>query len=472
MERIVVRGSRFETADGSPFEPSGFHFVRRADEFNYVFSPPLYDNGLVYQTLFNIAVHNFNIVRCFIGYLNITQPGLGHYPELIDNIANFLSTARSMGVYVLLECGNMPMYGSKYYAEAASDMRPDVDGIQNINFLVDSFAEFQAEEIVDMLNEVGARDPRCLEALFAIEIRNEAEFSAMSLPFSQNVGLFSYHNVNYDLASPTDRQSLMDAGVSYSVEVIAGKIRQEYPQLLVSCSTLTPRIRGRKSPLDNMPGRTDIPVNALALAKSSLDFIDIHYVQADNHNDLRSMEWASVQKTGKAVLCGEFGPQGSTARETRRKLRGAGFAGCIYWDYDRQAVKEQPSALSNNGFVFRDLIENDKEIFDLNRTVFVTNGYICAGFISESHHLAYVSIFGGGRSGAARPLTHPLAPLPEGYFEWNSTFFFSEGNGKFIAFLSQKGIQDHQRVYPTSSTFPTFTHDPNDFMTQKFPPLP
>jgi len=471
MERIVVRGSRFETAAGSQFEPRGFHFVRRADAFNYVFSPPYYDTELISQTLFNIAVHNFNIVRCFVGFLNITQVGAGHYPEFIDNLANFLSTAKSMGVYVLLECGNMPMNGSKYYAEAASDMRQDVEGIQNINFLVDSFAEFQAEEIVDMLNEVAARDPRCLEALFAIEIRNEAEFSAMNLPFSLNLGLFCYHDINYDLASPTDRQSLMDAGVSYSVEVIAGKIRQEFPQVLVSCSTLTPRIRGRKSPLDNMPRPTGIPVNALALAKSSLDFIDIHYVQADDPDDLRSMEWASVQETSKAILCGEFGTQGSTARETRRKLRGAGFAGCIYWDYDRE-VEAQPSALSNNGTVFRDLIENDKETFILNGTVFVTNGYICAGFISESHHRAYVSIFGEGRSGAARPLTHPLAPLPEGYFEWNSTFFFSEGNGKFIGFLSRHGIEDHQRDHPTSSTFPKFSNDPNAFMTQKFPPLP
>jgi hypothetical protein len=59
MERIVVRGSRFETAAGSQFEPRGFHFVRRADAFNYVFSSPYYDTELISQTLFNIAVHNF-----------------------------------------------------------------------------------------------------------------------------------------------------------------------------------------------------------------------------------------------------------------------------------------------------------------------------------------------------------------------------------------------------------------------------
>jgi hypothetical protein len=470
MERIVVRGSRFETATGSLFEPSGFHFVRRADAFNYVFSPPLYDIGLIRQTLFNIALHNFNVVRCFVGYLNITQTGAGHYPELIDNIASFLSTARSMGVYVLLECGNMPMFGSRYYIKASAGMRQDVDDIKNINFLVDSFAEFQAEEIVDLLNEVADRDPLCLEALFAIEIRNEAEFSAISPPFSQNAGVFRYHDVNYDLASPADRQSLMDVSVTYSVEVIAGKIRQSFPQILVSCSTLTPRIRKRMSPLDNMPGPTCIPVNALALANSNLDFIDIHYVEADDSSDLQSMEWASVQETGKAVLCGEFGTQGSTARETRRKLRDAGFAGCIYWDYDREFERHH-SALSNNGAVFRDLMEHDKETFNLNGTVFVTNGNICAGFISESHRRAYVSIFGDGRSGSARPLTFPLAPLPEGYFEWNSTFFFTEGNGKFIGFLSQDGIQRHQHDHPTSSTFPKFSHDPNDFMTQMFPPL-
>jgi len=475
--RIVPRNGRFEElASGRHFLPIGFHFIRHAPGFHYVIHPDHYDSELVRGVLFNLGLHEFNVLRIFLGGIPMGADGRVH-PQVVANLVDVLARAKEHGVYLVLETvTNLPR-PSVYATIADHGARADVGGPQEA-LLVDSHAHARAELIVDLLKGVQSRDPSALATLFSIELYNEMPVWPRFCPFVQTTGTFTYHDKGYDLSDKASRLRLLDEGVKWSSEVIVRKVREIDEHLMVGFSTLPPRTRGRQDFLDNMPLPplpcvTDpahglFPIRPLAMARSSLSYIDIHYIDP---TDFAALEWPELRNSGKPILCGEMGlhhMHGASAIGKLETLVANGVSGAVFWDYDREVV----NGLSNSGEVFRSLSRNSKTYFLTSggTTVAYSNGRFHAAFLSNDHRRMYDQLFGTATPAAQQGQSRGLMPVPEGYFQWNSTTYYSKGNGHFVGFVTQEAYDNHKKWIPNAPFFHAFDDPPARFMTEDFPP--
>jgi len=506
MQRIVSRNGRFEELEsGRPFSPIGFHFIRfkppedPSGPYHYVIYPGLYDSDLVKGVLFNLGMHGFNVLRIFIGRIDLGDDGrVGH--QTLQNLTDLLRHASSYGVYVILETVT-GLAGGVYSSIASQNARGDVGGPQAF-ILDDSQAHARGEFLFDLLNGVKTRDPEAFNALFSVELYNELPIWPYYQPFSLTSGQFEYRDRTYDMSNPTERLDLIVAGVEWSTNVIVERVRQVDPNLMVAFSTLPPRTRGRTSDLDNMPSSIDagcgpgnavgcFPVPARSMISASVSYIDVHYIDP---LDLSALEWDDLRNSRKPILCGEIGQHHMPDKTARQKvdwLLEQGVSGVVFWDYDRHSDRGTGlSAMTNDGAVFKSLAPTQKTRFLVSSgtTVAYSNGKVQAAFLSPDHERMYRQVFGNPVSGEPSGESRGLMPIPEGYLWWQSTRYYSFGNGRFIGFLNPEAYANHRTWFPHAPLFRTtlfvgpgeepnpdhpsngFELPPSRFMQEVFPP--
>ena len=158
----------------------------------------------------------------------------------------------------------------------------------------------------------------------------------------------------------------MDAITVQWANVCADAIHRADPPALVSDSVFTFAAVQRIGPGTLSRDKTHdarVPARLLALAGTHLNFVDMHTYASKGQGrtfagnaeaDLSSEEWETLklalQKAGKPILAGETGlfrddvasPDGrgidkslalSVLREHTQVVKGAGFAGALYWSY-------------------------------------------------------------------------------------------------------------------------------------------
>ena len=375
--RIAVREGRFVQADsGAPFIPRGFNYIRLSDEWHSTFAPGEYDPDRSEAMFQDLHRHGFNVVRVFIDHLAergvvASKDATGLSPAYMANVLDFLQRAQGYRIYVIFSLVWIPECAR--YADMAGEATPGVEGVNQL-YLNAGHIRAKALYMADFVRAIRGRDPRLLAAVFAYEPCNEASFVADSPPFSTREGTCTpADRKTYDLASESQLQDMADAHIVLWTDTCAKAVREVDPDALVSVNVFTFRAVGRTGPgrlfTDETPD-VRFPARPLALAKSSIDYLDIHLYPHDASTlgkDLASIEFDAVKAqcraAGKPLIMGEFGahthsyptldaavPAMKTHLADARRL---GFQGFLYWTYD---CGEQPglwNAEAGAGELFR-----------------------------------------------------------------------------------------------------------------------
>jgi hypothetical protein len=380
LPRICARDGKFvEKGSNKEFRPVGFQYIRILPEGpHYVFAPSKYDAARVEAMLADLQKNGFNIVRVFVGAYEITA-GEGLSEAFFDKVSDFIERATRHKVYVLPVVDWIP--GCSRYESIRAKARRDVDGMQRL-FLDPATMEAKSLYLKDFVSMVKKRCPRLMSTIFAYELENEVCIDTDKPPFSQATGTFTYAQKSYDLADERSLQELLDTAIIGNSNKLAAAIRSVDPEAMVAYSVFTYAAVGRTGPgklrTDKSPDKR-CPLRPLALAKSGLSYVDIHfYGPAPDalDRDLRSVEWDELKSVcrakGKPILAGEYGvpsPMTSDGKQAAyvatwflQNLLSKGVKGGIFWTYDCDEQSGLRNSKQFDGAIFKGLAELNKSI--------------------------------------------------------------------------------------------------------------
>ncbi|HOE67495.1 MAG TPA: cellulase family glycosylhydrolase [Candidatus Hydrogenedentes bacterium] len=370
LPRICPRDGRFvEKVSGKTFHPAGFHYIRILPEGpHYVFAPTKYDPDRAEAMLSDLERHGFNVVRVFLGALELTQ-GDALSEEFVDNLADFITRATRHRVYVLPVVDWLPP--SNRYKSILANARPDVGGMQAM-FMDAAHTQSKKLYLIDLIGMLKKRIPTLLSTVFAYELENEVNADLTCPPFSQASGSFAYKGKTYNLANDRALQKLLDAAIIDNANALVAAIRTEDPDAMAAYSVFTYAAVGRSGPgkmrSDTSPD-TRCPIRPLALARSDLSYVDLHFYAPSPEGfrrDMEAVEWnklTSVCRTrGKPILAGEYGvpsPLASTGEQAAsiavwhaNAIREQGLEGGIFWTYDCHEQRDVINAKQFDGAIF------------------------------------------------------------------------------------------------------------------------
>jgi len=383
LPRICARDGRFvEKRTGRTFHVRGFNYEHyKPPPMGYLgtFSPKRYCPNSAEMMLADLAEHGFTIVRVFIDPTSSHGEGIvaswdadGLSPAYIANFCDFLSRARRHRIYVLVTLDGLP--DCKRYAAIKGKAPPGIEGVNRI-FLHRGHIDAYALHIADFARAIRARDATLLSTVFAFQLWNEASYRAAA-PFSKTSGTITPANgKTYDLSSRDDLQRMADDHAVLWANACADAVRQVDPDAMVTVGMFTFGAVGRAGPGQVRPSDAKdkrIPLRPLALTRSKLSFLDIHFYPFGPRTldrDLRNIEFdklkVACRKRGMPLVMGEFGAFKSAfatipeaidgmVRHVRRVME-LGFSGYIYWTYDSHSQHWLWNAKSGRGEIFEAL---------------------------------------------------------------------------------------------------------------------
>lgn len=381
MPRIGVRHGRFfNRATGETFHPRGFNYIRLDPErgWHSTFGPGWYDAQRAGAMFRDLAANGYNVVRVFIDFMPKRGTVADRQAQTLskaymDNVLDFLKRARACGIYViptLVHFPDAPRY------RALTGPPPKQAAGQNLKYLHPGAVRAKALYMADFARAIKAHDPALLTTVLAFELENETHFIADVPPFSLTQGMFQlYSGKQYRLDDPAGKQQLADDAVALWADQCRNAVRQVDPEALVTANVFTFRAVGRSGPARLDRDKTHdrrFPARPLALAASTVDYIDIHFYPMDETTlprDLRSIEFealkARLKATGQPLIMGEFGAF-KHAYKTLGQAAGAmtghwtniqekGFQGFIYWTYDCDEQVRLWNGKSGSGQIFKAL---------------------------------------------------------------------------------------------------------------------
>jgi autotransporter-associated beta strand protein len=361
-------GSSAQVVDaetGERFFPVGFNYAPLDAGGHAVFNPESYDGAVVEADLQRIADYGFTVVRVFINAANDHPSGVGYNttaaeplnPDYLDNVADFLQRAASVGLLIQPSMTHFPR-NDKYNAIINSYSEPAQVGGMNVHYLHPGFIAAKEAYLEDFWTAIRDRFPDVQAALFNVDLGNELNFH-VDEPFTLESGTFEAANgQSYDLAA--DRIALADDMAVYWLNRMAASVRSVLPTTLINANVFTYHAVKRSGPGDfavtGVAWKDRFPFRPLAMAQSEVDLIDIHlYGNGMEHTtaDLTSIEWADTYAVGvannKAFLVGEFGAmhanfpadQPEAARQfilaMADRILDEGFTGWMLWSYNGAA---------------------------------------------------------------------------------------------------------------------------------------
>ena len=384
MDRVKIENGGFSHADtGTEFIPYGANYCRLYNGYHSVFNVGWYNPETFDAMLVDLATNGMNVVRIFIDHRpedpdgGIAMDGPELSKVFMTNVLDGLRRARNHGVYVVICFNGLPI-SEGYHQQFAepvpmvgNDTHPANDpNCQhgNLQFLHPGAVRAKAEYVRRFVEFIQTKDASLLSTVFSYELNNEAFFVA-SEPFNLTSGIFPFQGKSYDLSSAEALRKLADDASVYWANACADAIHSVDSGALVSVNVFTYWAVGRKNLLQIRPGQgaewdreQRIPVSLKALAKSRLDYLDLHVylhrvgessVAEKMEETLSSVDFDGLVEAaataGKPLIMGEFAafkdrarPLAQQTKDIRRQILlgwEKGFRGFMYWTYD---TDEQP----------------------------------------------------------------------------------------------------------------------------------
>jgi len=337
--RRSLNGREFlDNSTGQRFIPRGNNYIRLAlledpwGGYNFghsLFDSDHYNAACTRRALSAMRAMNYNVVRIFVSEISSGNPsGEGLNLTYMRNFADFLMTAKQIGVHAIVVFWRLPRQGG-YQLE--TQLPAAMEGT-NAYFLYQPIIDIKRRYVGDFirtLKSLGAP----LEAVLAWDLENEAHLMEDQRPLSLSSGQVKAANGRfYDMASPADRTDLISEGLVYWANQVSAEVKKFDPEGLTTISFFSPAIVEGKDPRITAPKRVALDPGA---GGSTLDFIDIHLYPGaiPIQDELRSFE---VRGSSKPLILGEMGieyyPAGTvkSASEALSKLRALQSASCEF----------------------------------------------------------------------------------------------------------------------------------------------
>ncbi len=379
IQRIGIKNGTFvNSVTGEKFTPKGFNYARLHKGWHSTFGRKTYEPERIEKMLRDLHTNGFNIVRVFVDQL--AENGIVDSEKAeklssvyMNNVCDFLKRAAKNHVYVVFTFPMMPI--SKQYSDLFDKIRPDIVGINQV-YLTRGAIKAKAKYISDFVQWIKNKNPELLPIVFSYELCNEAAMVVDKPPFSLKKGfIIPANKKKYDLSSDKELQKMVDDHTLLWVYNCVKQIKKVDPLALVSANVFTYVAVYRTGPgkiLVDESVDARFPLRALTLAKSKIDYLDIHLYPLKSSSikeDLESIEWSETlsacRETGKPVVMGEFG----FFRENQKNITAAvkamkhvlaqarenGFQGFMYWTYDTDEQKRIWNGKSENGRIIKEL---------------------------------------------------------------------------------------------------------------------
>ena len=356
--RIAVRvvhgeGEFFVRATRKRFVPRGNNYLRRGrielpsgervGQRSTTFMVGGYDARGAERALREMHRLGYNVVRVWLDELcrsacsgdPVTQ---GVSRRYVANVADFLRRAKRNHIFVLLVVPSTPA-GTTYERTVNRSCCMQF-GATNAWFLtqggIEGFAAYWRALLRELIRQRAPTD-----AIWAYSLENEAHFRADEPPLSRSAGtVMTANGRSYDLASPLERQQMMDENLVHWVDRLRAAIRSIDPTALVTIGFFWPQGPHATRPGDPRLIRTKPVVDGL-----SLDFVDLHTYPALELSLPQFVENYELPRiTRKPVVLGEFGafhfafPTPASAADAMRRWQiescAFGFDGWLLWTWD------------------------------------------------------------------------------------------------------------------------------------------
>lgn len=343
--RLQVRGDRFvDPATGDEFVPRGVNHILITGSGDCALAVGRYRRGEIRAIFQRLADSGFNTVRLFldtcgdpINGLGLASGGLN--PDVLDNIVDLMTAARSNGIYLLLTSNDLPENGG-YWGISDEGFEAGTFGpYRNTHYLTQAGVRSAVTYWEDLMKGLTEREAP-FDALLGWQLLNEQWYFNNEPPFSLSEGLVATATgQTYDMADLEEKQAMANDAIIYWMEQVSQVIRAYDPQALITMGFFD------TGDTLQFPER-DFRYNDVAamLQHSPLDFIDFHVYPGGGADIYQSAE--AIGLTGydqKPVILGEFGAfrQAYSTPEIGAQVVAAwmegschaGFDGWLYWVY-------------------------------------------------------------------------------------------------------------------------------------------
>lgn len=369
--RIGIRivdgaGEFFDRHSGERFVPRGNNYVHLAPMsvlssalWHSTLSPGFYDPEVTETMLRQMHVDGYNTVRVFLDCCreenNIGDPQGGLSKEYLDVVLDFLSRAKANEIYVLLDLSLTPADGG--YNDALWPACNDSFQGDNCRYMTPGGLEAKRLFVQDVIQALIARGAP-LDYVLAYGLENEMFFDAHSPPLTLSTGLVRAANgETYNLASPEDKQRIMDDAVVFFIDTLRSEILSLDPTALVTIGFFEPQ-----SP--NPARINDVRVIRTypAIWDSGADFIDFHTYPGGELSLAKYVEnFEMMGAERKPIIMGEYGASrhafSSTAsaamalHDWQVESCNYGFDGWLLWTWDGHEQADFYNGLTDGGLI-------------------------------------------------------------------------------------------------------------------------
>jgi hypothetical protein len=308
-------GEFYDTRTGDRFVPRGMNYNRFLPASSLggladnLFTTRHYDPATVETDMDEMAALGFNTLRVMIETCDPGDGCIARGPasaelnlDYIDNVVDFLRRARDHGLVVMIASNTLP--DDSFWLHQTAALQDDRFQSANNEFLnpraVPLYVDYWTK-VVRALVERGAPT----EVIWAYQLRQEHHFQAAFPPFTLTSGTVSTANgQTYDMASPADKERMVDEGLVHWADVLRSAIRETDPGALVTVGFFVPNAPNPiMDPTDSRLVRT-----AYFLRNSTADFVDLHHYSGNGVDDAHIWENFGIAGVDdKPIVLGEYG---------------------------------------------------------------------------------------------------------------------------------------------------------------------
>ncbi len=352
-------------ADGThqKFVPRGAEYIRLApvtkggrtvcsiSTFDVGTGPDAYNPHRAAQALAAMEHYGYNVVR--VGF-NASQSGQGPAqgpgqlnPAYWANVASFINIARSDNVRVEMVLMPLP---SQYVPTPPTVPLPVADQRRNGNlyYLESAYLTAQQNYAHDVITTLKA-DEANMSDIFSFELQGETYFKSNVWPLDLNSGTVATVTGEYDMASATSRDDMMDESTLHWENTLAQAIHTDLPGSLVAVGFT----QGLAAYPEDRIGRSESSLTSSSL----VDYVDFHmYPIFGTMSSQVAAIGVPAASVTKPIILGEFGeylsrlPSASVAAVSRAawekatcNIDGFRFSGWITWKWDNQPWEQYPA---------------------------------------------------------------------------------------------------------------------------------
>ena len=350
----------YDRTTGASFTPRGNNYIRLAEltdtngitqSTHSTFNVGLYDSAQAETALAGMQASGYNTVRVFLNGCcanTIGDPSGGLSTAYMTNLVDFIGRAANHSIFVIFTIDWMPNQGG--YSANFNSCSSQFGDFNLLNLCAGGIAAAQSF-FLDVAQSLVNQNAR-LDYVLAYEIRNEYYYPSTAPPLSLTSGMVTTADGNsYDMGDATSRQNMMDNGLVYYTNQVRKSITGVDPTALVTVGFFWPQ-----GPNPTRIGDTRSISVYPAIAKSNVDFVDIHAYSTPGDLTITQM-MQNFNMTGyqqqKPVLMGEFGAATSSYSDITDAASvlsawqagscASSIQGWLLWTWDTNAPEQSPS---------------------------------------------------------------------------------------------------------------------------------